>query len=256
MVSFGSGLGIILHLAFLAQLLFIMDEQSVPVHSVPASDASAFPLHYMTLRQCLRMLPLVRHPNLKFFLRRNRFQTCQGQTEPETASPGAVALQQAVDAFHSGSDIACIPPISPDVSLQPPSPSYDADFEWVDSLGRNEEHFRQEPPRGMAHGSCCQVRPGPILFWTILIRRLTCLHCAQADCFLMQVLLVVHCLLLLLRHSRVLLQPYIPCWMPRLLQMCLHRPGSHWLDRRQWCQARIVPRVYILILSGLPNMLD
>ena len=38
MVFICGGLGIILHLAWLACLFFIMDEQSVPVHSVPVSD--------------------------------------------------------------------------------------------------------------------------------------------------------------------------------------------------------------------------
>ena len=37
-------LGIILHLAWLACLFFIMDEQSVPVHSVPVSNTVHLPL--------------------------------------------------------------------------------------------------------------------------------------------------------------------------------------------------------------------
>ena len=44
MVFICGGLGIILHLAWLACLFFMMDEQSVPVHSVPVSDTVHLPL--------------------------------------------------------------------------------------------------------------------------------------------------------------------------------------------------------------------
>ena len=44
MVFICGGLGIILHLAWLACLFFIMDEQSVPVHSVPVSNTVHLPL--------------------------------------------------------------------------------------------------------------------------------------------------------------------------------------------------------------------
>ena len=156
MVSFCGGLGFILHLVFFAQLLFIMDEQSVPVHSVPVSDSLASPaaVHVpspVAETDCITATcpptdiavqeqdsegPQRAQCIVKRFQKRSVTQPSPPLDQP-ALSPGGEIFQQTVDSFISGTDSACFQPVSPVGSLHPPSPSYDADFEWVDSIERN-----------------------------------------------------------------------------------------------------------------------
>ena len=158
MVFICSGLGIILQLALLACLFFIMDEQSVPVHSVPVNDASTFPtaVHLPLPVPETACIATTVEPTgtmgqehdsdcpqraqciVKRFQKRSSTQL--SPPLEQSASPSSVEVfQQAVDAFISGTDSASIQPLSPEGSLQPPSPSYDADFEWVASVARSDE---------------------------------------------------------------------------------------------------------------------
>ena len=152
MVFICGGLGIILHLAWLACLFFIMDEQSVPVHSVPVSDTVHLPLPVPETSDIATMVQptctLVQEHDSDCPQRAQcivkRFQKrVSAQPTPsleQSASPPSVdAFQQAVDTFISGTDSASFQLPGPEGPLLPPSPSYDADFEWVASVDRIDE---------------------------------------------------------------------------------------------------------------------
>ena len=160
MVVICSSLGIILHLAWRACLFFIMDEPSVPVHSVPVSDILTLPaaVHvsspvpettcpaetsqsaFVTVQDPDSEIPQRAQCIVKRFQKRSATQPSPS-VEPPISSPGSDALQPTVDTFNSGTDAVCIQPASLLGSLQPPSPSYEADFELVTSLARSEEPF-------------------------------------------------------------------------------------------------------------------
>ena len=58
----------------------------------------------------------------------------------QSASPTSMdAFQQAVDMFISGTDSASFQQPGPEGPLLPPSPSYDAEFEWIPSVDRIDE---------------------------------------------------------------------------------------------------------------------
>ena len=129
-----------------------MDEQSVPVHSVPVSDTVHLPLPVPETSDIATTVQptctLVQEHDSDCPQRAQcivkRFQK-RASTQPtpsleQSASPPSVdVFQQAVDTFISGTDSASIQPLSPEGPLLPPSPSYDADFEWVASVDRNDE---------------------------------------------------------------------------------------------------------------------
>ena len=152
MVFICGGLGIILHLAWLACLFFIMDEQSVPVHSVPVSNTVHLPLPVPETTPSATMVQptctLVQEHESDCPHRAQcivkRFQK-RVSTQPtpsleQSASPPSVdAFQQAVDTFISGTDSASLQQPGPEGPLLPPSPSYDADFEWIASVDRIDE---------------------------------------------------------------------------------------------------------------------
>ena len=152
MVFICGGLGIILHLAWVACLFFIMDEQSVPVHSVPVSDTVHLPLPVPETTAIATMVQptctLVQEHDSDCPQRAQcivkRFQKrASAQPTPsleQSASPPSVdAFQQAVDTFISGTDSASFQLPGPEGPLLPPSPSYDADFEWIASVDRIDE---------------------------------------------------------------------------------------------------------------------
>ena len=152
MVFTGGGLGIILHLAWLACLFFIMAEQSVPVHSVPVSDTVHLHLPVPELSDMATTVQstgaLVQDHDsdvpqrAQCIVKRFQKRSSTHPTPPleRSASPPSVdAFQQAVDTFISGTESVSLElPGSESPSL-PPSPAYDADFEWVASMDRSDE---------------------------------------------------------------------------------------------------------------------
>ena len=152
MVFICGGLGIILHLAWLACLFFIMDEQSVPVHSVPVSDTVHLHLPVPELSDMATMVQstdaLVQDHDsdvpqrAQCIVKRFQKRSSTHPTPPleRSASPPSVdAFQQAVDTFISGTESVSLElPGSESPSL-PQSPAYEADFEWVASMDRSDE---------------------------------------------------------------------------------------------------------------------
>ena len=117
MVFIGGGLGIILHLAWLACLFFIMDEQSVPVHSVPVSDTVHLHLPVPELSDMATTVQstgaLVQDHDsdvpqrAQCIVKRFQKRSSTHPTPPleRSASPPSVdAFQQAVDTFISGTE--------------------------------------------------------------------------------------------------------------------------------------------------------